>query len=80
MSSQNLNLLPSIERLVKDYVKGVYGVELDTLVSSFKEHGRPMQEIKEEFEQLDAKKEARFKELDKKREEREKDRLIEKIN
>lgn len=73
MSSQNLNLLPSIERLVKDYVKGVYGVELDTLVSSFKEHGRPMQEIKEEFEQIDAKKEARFKELDKKREEREKD-------
>jgi len=45
------------------------------LVSCFKEqvHGRPIQEIKEEFEQLDAKKEARFKELDKKREEREKD-------
>ncbi len=35
MSSQNLNLLPSIERLVKDYVKGVYGVELDTLVSNY---------------------------------------------
>ena len=49
MSSQNLNLLPSIERLVKDYVKGVYGVELDTLVSSFKEqvHGRPMHKMEE---------------------------------
>lgn len=35
MSSQNLNLLPSIERLVKDYVKGVYGVELETLVSNY---------------------------------------------
>jgi len=35
MSSQNLNLLPSVERLVKDYVKGVYGVELETLVSNY---------------------------------------------
>ena len=50
MSSQNLNLLPSIERLVKDYVKGVYGVELDTLVSSFKEHGRPMHKMEEELD------------------------------
>ena len=75
MSSQNVNLIPAVKRLAEEYIKSVYGVELDTLVSSFKEqvHGRPMQEIKEEFEQLDAKKEARFKELDKKREEREKD-------
>lgn len=50
MSSQNLNLLPSIERLVKDYVKGVYGVELDTLVHSYKEHGRPMHKMEEEFD------------------------------
>lgn len=35
MSSQSLNLLPSVERLVKDYVKGVYGVELETLVSNY---------------------------------------------
>lgn len=45
MSSQNINLIPSVKRLTEEYVKSVYGVSLDTLVDFYNENGRPMQEV-----------------------------------